>query len=61
MRAEFISDDHGSLDKLELEQRLAALREAEGKAPWAAVVVSVDGGYMAFESVNDYKTWNKQK
>ena len=31
------------------------------RAPWAAVVAKCDGGYMAFESVTDYKTWKGQK
>lgn len=30
-------------------------------APWASVAVEVEGGYMAFESVTDYETWNNQK
>ena len=29
-------------------------------APWASVAVEVEGGYMVFESVDDYKTWEKQ-
>ena len=29
-------------------------------APWASVVVEVDGGYMAFESEADYETWKNQ-
>lgn len=36
-------------------------KEAEKKAPWAAKIVKVEGGYMAFESINDYKVWIKQK
>lgn len=28
--------------------------------PWAAEVVEVEGGYKAFESVDDYETWTKQ-
>jgi len=30
-------------------------------APWAAIAVEVDGGYLAFESVIDYQTWFSQK
>jgi hypothetical protein len=29
-------------------------------APWAAIVVKVEGGWMAFESMSDYETWSKQ-
>ena len=35
--------------------------EAENQAPWAAVIVEVEGGFMAFESVDDYETWENQK
>jgi hypothetical protein len=34
--------------------------EARDKAPWAATIVKVEGGYMAFESMADYETWRKQ-
>lgn len=30
-------------------------------APWAAVILKVDGGYMAFESVIDAEAWKGQK
>ena len=30
-------------------------------APWAAKVAKVEGGYMAFESAADYRTWKNQK
>jgi hypothetical protein len=29
-------------------------------APWAAEIVEVEGGFMAFESVADYDTWRRQ-
>ena len=35
-------------------------KQARKLAPWAAKVVKVEGGYMAFESVSDYQTWRKQ-
>lgn len=35
-------------------------RQARKLAPWAAVVRLVCGGYMAFESVADAKTWRGQ-
>jgi len=28
--------------------------------PWAAEVIEVDGGYWAFESAKDAKTWRQQ-
>jgi len=36
-------------------------REAERKAPDAAKIVKVDGGYMAFAFLSDYQTWREQK
>jgi hypothetical protein len=29
-------------------------------APWAEVVVRVDGGWIAFESVKEYEIWKSQ-
>ena len=37
------------------------VKQARLLAPWAAKIVKVDGGYIAFESVSDYQTWRKQK
>jgi len=34
---------------------------AKRRAPWAAVIARVSGGFMAFESVDDYRTWRGQK
>ena len=34
---------------------------AEVAAPWAAVICKVEGGYMAFESIADWRTWKNQK
>ena len=36
-------------------------KEAKEKATWAAKVVKVEGGYMAFEFMTDYTTWINQK
>ena len=36
-------------------------KEAEEQAEGAAVIVKVEGGYMAFEYVSDYQTWKNQK
>ena len=29
--------------------------------PWASKIVKVCGGYMGWESIDDYNTWKKQK
>ena len=29
--------------------------------PWAAKIIKVDGGYMGFASIADYKTWQAQR
>lgn len=34
--------------------------EAEGLAPWAAEVVEVDGGWIAYESVEDARIAQQQ-
>ena len=36
-------------------------RQARALAPWAAEVIKVEGGYMAFESVEDARIWRAQK
>lgn len=36
-------------------------QETENEAPWAYKIVKVEGGYMAFESPDDYETWIKQQ
>jgi hypothetical protein len=38
-----------------------SLEAAHDAAPWAAEIVEVEGGYMAFESLADYKTWAAQQ
>jgi hypothetical protein len=38
-----------------------SLKEAKKQAPWAAKIIKVDGGYIAFESMDDYKTFVSQK
>lgn len=30
-------------------------------APWAAEIITVEGGFMAFESSSDAETWRNQK
>ena len=34
--------------------------EATEAAPWAAVIVEAEGGYLAFESVHDAEVWANQ-
>lgn len=34
---------------------------ARRRCPWAAVIVKVEGGFIAFEFVTDYITWKNQK
>lgn len=34
---------------------------AKRRAPWAAVIAKVSGGYIAFVHVADYKTWRKHR
>ena len=41
--------------------RAENIEQARDMAPWAAEIVEVEGGYMAFESVADYETWRRQK
>lgn len=36
-------------------------KAAEGRMPWAAKIVKVEGGYKGFESVEDYRIWKNQK
>ena len=35
--------------------------EAIAQAPWAANITKVEGGWQAFESQTDKKTWKDQK
>jgi len=41
-------------------QRAGTREDAGEIAPWAAVIVEVGGGWMAFESVQDASTWENQ-
>lgn len=34
---------------------------AKRRCPWAAVIAKVEGGFMCFESVDDYRTWKNQR
>ena len=39
----------------------ASRSTAKRRAPWAAVIARVEGGYRAFEYVSDYAAWRSQK
>lgn len=43
------------------EQTARNAEEAEDMMPWACIIVDVDGGWMGFESRDDYETWSNQK
>lgn len=36
-------------------------KQAADECPWASKIVKVEGGYMCFESISDYETWQAQK
>lgn len=36
-------------------------RTAWKRCPWASVIAKVCGGFLAFESWDDYKIWKAQK
>lgn len=42
------------------ETYAADLAGAEELAPWAAEIIEVEGGWMAFESVADAEMWARQ-
>ena len=41
--------------------QVETMQEAKDAAPWAAEIVEVDGGFMTFESIADFETWNNQQ
>lgn len=57
MRVEFIpsvpADCAKTKNKREQKRRLEAY-------DWAAKIIRVEGGFMAFESMTDYQTWLRQ-
>lgn len=36
-------------------------KEAKKECPWAEKIVKADGGYLCFESYQDYLLWKRQK
>jgi len=41
--------------------RLKTHNGAKRRAPWAAIIVPVYSGFMAFESMDDFIQWKAQK
>lgn len=38
---------------------VVTMSEAQAKCPWAAEIAEVEGGFLAFESMDDYNSWAK--
>ena len=38
----------------------ASRKNAIDAMPWATKIIKVDGGYMGFESIDDYNVWKSQ-
>lgn len=34
---------------------------AKKQMPWACIIAKVNGGFLGFESADDYQNWKKQK
>lgn len=54
MRKQFIEIDNDG-------NQLCRRKRAESKAPWANEIIEVEGGFMAFESIEDAESWKNQK
>lgn len=39
----------------------ASRSTAARRCPWACKIVRVEGGYRAFESIEDYRIWRQQR
>lgn len=39
----------------------ASYNTARRRAPWAAVIAKVNGGYAIFETVTAYRVWRNQR
>jgi len=61
MRSEFIAD----IDTLTTRWTAKPSPDTEWTdlpaVSWAAIIIRVDGGWQAFESVDDYAIWQNQK
>jgi hypothetical protein len=43
-----------------IEETEISIADMRTVAPWASEIIEVDGGFMAFESMDDYNTWSGQ-
>jgi len=41
--------------------RLKTHNGAKKRAPWAAVIARIYGGFIAFESIDDFIAWKNRK
>lgn len=58
MRKEFIERDEveAIMKRMDCEEEDAVFT----LAPWAAIYEGVDGGFMAFESLDEFEAWANQ-
>ena len=54
-------DELGGSDMREEFVKCKSYKTAKRRCPWAAVIMRVEGGYHAYESVEDYRTAKRQK
>jgi hypothetical protein len=47
--------------RTQLLEDATSARQARKLAPWAAVIIKVEGGYLAFESAEEARIWRRQK
>ena len=62
MRTEFIEAEHNydvERDGFEICEPQAH-PEIYALTPWAVAIVPMEGGYMAFESANDFEQWKRE-
>jgi hypothetical protein len=57
MRSKFIPLNKDDKSLFHDQQQRKVLSDVS----WAEFIISVDGGWQAFESFDDYKTWLNQK
>ena len=61
MRKQFVKE-RDLLTERERRYTVAAatIEEAQELCPWQAVISEVEGGWMVFESLDDYEVWISQ-
>lgn len=57
MRQTFVSDD----ERIKAGVKASKQAVEAAFAPWAAVTVRVDGGWMCFESVDSWRTYRNAR